>query len=273
MECVTSLQTYGFGMTLQDWMEPTRRSASALSFGPAADLYDRIRPSYPRAALDWALAPLGPGAWRVADIGAGTGIMTRLMVEAGHVPLPIEPDEGMRAQLERATPDVTALAGSAESIPLPDASLDAAVAAQAYHWFDHDRAHAELARAIRSGGVFAAIWNDRDESVAWVHDYSRIIDSDRGYDRSGYIAGRGGLSFGDGFVDPASATFAHVTPLTPDMLVALMQSRSYYLTAASDRQSAMVREVRELISTHPDLAGRTAFELPYVTTVYRGIRA
>jgi SAM-dependent methyltransferase len=188
------------------------------------------------------------------------------------VPVPIEPDERMRAQLERATPDVTALAGSAESIPLPDASLDAALAAQSYHWFDPDRAHPELARVIRPGGVFAAIWNDRDESVAWVHEYSRIIEGDRGYDRSGYITQRGGLSFGDGFGDPASATFTHVTPQTPEMLVALMQSRSYYVTATADRQAAMVSEVRALLADHPDLAGRRMFELPYVTTVYRGTR-
>ena len=86
-----------------------------LSFGPAAGLYDAIRPSYPRSALDWALAPLGPGGHRIADIGAGTGIMTRLLRTAGYEVIAVEPDQQMRAHLVEATPDVTARSGSAGS--------------------------------------------------------------------------------------------------------------------------------------------------------------
>ena len=117
------------------------------------------------AAVEWALAPLGAGAWRVGDIGAGTGIMTRLILDAGHEVVAVEPDALMRRRLSDTTPAARAVDGSAESMPLADGSLDGAVAAQAYHWFDRDRAHAELARVIRPGGVFAAIWNDRDDTA------------------------------------------------------------------------------------------------------------
>jgi len=262
-----------------------RRREHALSFGPAAGLYDSIRPSYPREAVQWALAPLGPGsapvngsgAWRVADIGAGTGIMTRLLADAGYDVVAVEPDSLMRTRLVEATPGVTAVAGSAEELPFDDAGIDAAVAAQSYHWFEHSRAHTELARVIRPGGVFAAIWNHRDETVAWVAEYSRIVGGqsvggvtagDRGEVGRDYVVD----SYGPGFAPVERATFRHATRHTPEGLVRLMQSRSYYLRATPERQRELEQEMLELTGTHPDLAGRPEFELPYVTLVFRSVR-
>jgi SAM-dependent methyltransferase len=153
-------------------MDPTGRRARATSFGPAAELYDQVRPPYPVESVRWALQPLGPGAWRVADIGAGTGIMTRLIIAAGHHAVAVEPDARMRERFAATTPRATVVEGSAESMPLPTGGLDGAVAAQAYHWFDQPKAHAELERVLRDGGVFAAVWNDRDEAEPWVREYS-----------------------------------------------------------------------------------------------------
>src|SRR5256885_2319606 len=99
-----------------------------LSFGPAADLYDQIRPTYPPAAMQWAL---GADPLRVVDLGAGTGILTRVLLGLGHDVVPVEPDEAMRARLSRSTPGVTPLAGGAGRIPLPDGSVDAGAAGQA----------------------------------------------------------------------------------------------------------------------------------------------
>src|SRR6266516_2596897 len=147
------------------------------SFGAAADLYDRIRPSYPPEAVRWLL---GDEPRRVVDLGAGTGIFSRVLASLGHEVLAIEPDEGMRAKLASTSPGVTALPGSAESIPLADESVDAVVAAQAYHWFDHDAAHAEIARVLRPGGVFGPVWNVRDESVDWVAELTRQASLDDG---------------------------------------------------------------------------------------------
>jgi SAM-dependent methyltransferase len=249
------------------------RRRQAVSFGPAAGLYDGIRPGYPAAAATWALAPLGPGRWRVADIGAGTGIMSRLLASLGHRIVAVEPDPGMRAQLARRSPDITVIAGTAESLPLPDAELDAAVAAQSYHWFDHDTAHAELSRVIRPGGVFAAVWNDRDESVPWVADLTRIIEDDRGSDPFG--AGPGETAppaFGPHFGPVTATRMRHTTRHTPDSLITLVASRSYYITATPARQAEIERQVRALCADHPDLTGRAEFELPYVTRVYRAER-
>lgn len=250
--------------------EQWRRQAA--SFGAVADLYDEVRPSYPAEALDWALGPLGSGSWQVADIGAGTGIMTRLLLAAGHRAIAVEPDPQMRRRLAEATPEATVLAGRAEEVPLPDGAVDGAVAAQAYHWFDRPNTHAELARIIRPHGIFAAIWNDRDDSAGWVRDYTRIIEGIRGEDSSAY-AGRTAPSFGDQFGPVVLEQFRHAVPTTPERLVRLLQSRSYYLTADPERQAGLAAEVMTLATRHPDLTGRSEFELPYVTSVYRAVRS
>jgi SAM-dependent methyltransferase len=239
-----------------------------LSFGPAADRYDQLRPRYPEAALRWAV---GDRPARVVDLGAGTGILSRALAALGHEVIPVEPDEGMRAQLRAASPDLRPLAGFAEQIPLPDAGVDAVVAGQAYHWFDREPAHAELARVIRPGGVFAPLWNKRDETVRWVADLSTITDDD--------TAGRGIRepaeevdTFGPAFGPVEHAVFAHSTSHTPDTLVGLIATRSYYLVASPARQQELEQRVRNLCATHPDLAGSSTFDLPYHTDAYRATR-
>src|SRR5439155_8255144 len=96
------------------------------------------------------------------EVGAGTGIFTRVLEAIGHDVVAVEPDAEMRALLVARTPGVEAHPGEAESIPLPDASVDAVVSAQAHWWFDPERAYREIARVTRPGGVFGAIWNIPD---------------------------------------------------------------------------------------------------------------
>jgi SAM-dependent methyltransferase len=249
-------------------MDPQRWQERATSFGPAADLYDRARPTYPIEAVAWGLAPLGQGQWRVADIGAGTGKMTRVLLDLGHRVVAVEPDELMRKRLMTTTPQAEAVPGAAESLPFAGGDLDGAVAAQAYHWFDRERAHAELARAIRPGGVFVAIWNERDESVPWVQAYSAAVEGDRG-PRDG---GDRTPDFGEDFTPAEMSVFHHDVTQTPQALVALLRSRSYYLTATPQRQAQLDAAILDLAQNHPDLAGRTELIMPYVVRVFRGVR-
>ncbi len=254
-------------------MEPERWRTRASSFGPAAAVYDRVRPPYPVEALEWALRPAGPAPLRVLDIGAGTGILTRLLLSLGHTLIAVEPDVDMMQRLGETAPAARALTGRAESIPLPDTSLDAAMAGQAYHWFDRDPAHAELARVIRPDGVFGAIWNVRDESIPWVAEYSRIVEGDRAPDGTGADAsGAQKPDFGSQFGPVDVAEFRHAVGHTPATLVDLLRSRSTYLTATPQQRTALEAEVTELAATHPDLSGRDAFPLPYRTLVYRATR-
>jgi len=237
--------------------------SQGLSFGAAADLYDDIRPSYPPAALRWAL---GTDPLRVLDLGAGTGILTRLLRALGHDVVPVEPDEAMRARLARSTAGVAPLAGSAERIPLPDGSVDAVVSGQAYHWFDPEPAHREIARVLVPGGVLAPIWNVRDESVPWVRRLALAADGELDQD-SRMHEGLADHDFGPQFGPIERADFPQEVSMTADRLVRLMSSRSYYLTAPPGRRAAIEAAVRAGAADLP-----ATFPLPYITVAYRATR-
>ena len=134
-----------------------------LSFDRVADEYERTRPDYPEAILD--LVPLETGA-HVLDLAAGTGKLTRVLARRYREVTAVEPLGNMRAMLQRVVPGVTALEGAAERIPLPDAAVDGVFAAQAFHWFDKPVALPEIARVLRSDGIFAIVWNEGDDDRA-----------------------------------------------------------------------------------------------------------
>jgi SAM-dependent methyltransferase len=135
---------------------------SARAFDTAAELYDRVRPGYPPPALDWftRVLELGPGR-TVVDLAAGTGKLTVALLGTGARVMAVEPSEGMRAVLRKAAPAAEALPGTAEHIPLEDASADAVLVAQAFHWFDHEVAIPEIHRVLRPGGGLGLVWNRR----------------------------------------------------------------------------------------------------------------
>jgi ubiquinone/menaquinone biosynthesis C-methylase UbiE len=128
-----------------------------------AESYERHRPTYPAALVEWLVDRLGlrPGT-TVVDLGAGTGKLTRALVPTGAHVVAVEPLPEMRSQLEAAVPGADVLAGSAEALPLPDDSVDAVVAASAFHWFETERALAEIHRVLVPGGALATVGNGRD---------------------------------------------------------------------------------------------------------------
>ena len=142
------------------------------SFGAAATAYAEHRPDYAQAAVHWALER-APGS-RVLDLGAGTGKLTATLVSLGAEVIAVEPDPAMLAELRRALPTVRALPGSAETVPLPDASVDAVLAGNAMHWFDMNVAGPELARVLEPDGILAGLWNVFDNRVDWVAALERI---------------------------------------------------------------------------------------------------
>jgi SAM-dependent methyltransferase len=228
------------------------------SFGPAAELYDRVRPGYPPDAVGWML---GQTARDVVDLGAGTGIFSRLVASLGHRVTAVEPDPEMRAQL--ATSDTIAVvAGSAEAIPLPDRSTGAVVAAQAFHWFDNHAARAEIARVLGDGGVFAPIWNVRDQTEPWVAELTGLLGGGAAADAR--VHAREGRQFGPLFRRAERAEFRHAVPMTSDTLLDVIRTRSRYLVAAEDERRKVERGVSELAGRLPE-----QFELPYVAVAFR----
>jgi SAM-dependent methyltransferase len=157
---------------------PTDPDLHALvaGFADAADVYDRGRPGYPPAAVERIVAELGvPAGARVLDLGAGTGKLTRPLLAAGLDVVAVEPLDRMRAALAAAIGPVRALDGRAEAIPLGDASVDAAVCADAFHWFDGDRAAAELHRVVRPGGAVMALWTFNDDDAPWGDEITALL--------------------------------------------------------------------------------------------------
>lgn len=117
---------------------------------------------------------MGPGT-KVLDLAAGTGKFTALLVPTGAEVVAVEPVTEMADELRAVIDGVEVLEGTAEDIPLPDASVDAVTVAQAFHWFDAAAALAEIARVLKSGGGLAMVWNRRDESVRWVAHMNELI--------------------------------------------------------------------------------------------------
>ncbi len=230
----------------------------------AAQAYERGRPGYPEAAVDWLLPA---GARDVVDLGAGTGKLTRQLADRGLDVVAVEPSDGMRAELARTLPGVPVLAGTAERMPLPDGSADAVLVAQAWHWVDQVVAVPEVVRVLRPGGRLGLIWNSRDESVGWVARLGRIMRS-LADDPTEMI-----VELGAAFEPVERRVLRWRHRLGPDGLRDLVASRSYVITAPPAERHRVHREVDELLAGDPELAGRAEFDLPYLATCVRATAA
>ncbi|OIN80704.1 class I SAM-dependent methyltransferase [Mycobacterium malmoense] len=153
----------------------TDRQERAMSFGTVAEDYDGLRPQPPQQAVDW-LVP--PGCEVAVDVGAGTGLFTRALVDKAAQVIAVEPDARMRKVLTARSPGVSVVEGRGESIPLPDASADAVFVSSAWHWMDDERAVPEIGRVLRDGGRFGLIWTSRDREVDWVRNLDRLPGQD-----------------------------------------------------------------------------------------------
>jgi len=233
----------------------------AASFGVAADEYERARPEYPAAVVDWIVPE---GARAAVDVGAGTGKLTRALCERGLEVTAVEPSEGMRARLEAGLPAVRALAGSGERLPLPDASVDLVTYAQAWHWVEEGTALAEAARVLRPGGRLACVWNLRDDESGWMRELSLLIDR---FGSNTVV--EEDYAFGGGFGETERLAVSWTRPMGEERLVALLASRSYVIVAPEEERQRFFAAVRELVATHPELAGRESIAMPYITRCFR----
>jgi ubiquinone/menaquinone biosynthesis C-methylase UbiE len=155
------------------------KEAPADAFGNSAREYELGRPRWPEELIDRVAGELELGSdATVLDLGAGTGKLTRdLMPRFGRV-IAVEPDDAMRAVLEEGVPEAESLAGSAEAIPLPDASVDAVFTAEAFHWYASDESVGEIVRVLRPRGGLVILWNldfgDPDPPMG--EEVDRVID-------------------------------------------------------------------------------------------------
>jgi ubiquinone/menaquinone biosynthesis C-methylase UbiE len=215
------------------------------SFDSVAETYERTRPGYSHEALAW-LAQRLP-LKRVLDLGAGTGKLTRQLVALGADVVAVEPGAEMRAVLERVVPQAEVLAGSAEAIPLDDASVDVVTAAQAFHWFRTDEALREMHRVLRPGGGCAFVWNEWDDNDPMVHELNEILARLRPEGTH-----RGEEAFAEMAASPLfdgreEEHFPHADRLEVDTLVGLMASISAVAAGSPEEQAAVEAGVRALV--------------------------
>jgi SAM-dependent methyltransferase len=243
---------------------------AARGFDRAADAYDRVRPDYPPAAVDWLARTLGLRAGRfVLDLAAGTGKLTALLVATGARVIAVEPSVEMLARLRRRTCRVAAVNGTAEDIPLEDGCVDAVTVAQAFHWFANDAALAEIHRVLRPGGALALVWNRRDLSAPAhaaleelmarkVGDTPRHRDGDwsRAVERSPLF-------------EPLDATeLPNVQALAPGGLVERAASTSFIAALPEPERRELLDEVARREAALPQ-----PIELPHVCELFAFRRA
>jgi SAM-dependent methyltransferase len=229
------------------------------SFGRAAEAYDRGRPGYPAGAVAWLAEKLDLGPARtVFDLGAGTGKLSRLLVETGARVVAVEPVEEMR-RLLKTVAGVQALAGTAEAIPLPDASADACTIAQAFHWFEPDAALAEIHRVLRPDSALALLWNRLDEADPLTAAFAAVLARHRAHPPVGY-AWPEGYDRAALFAPSERRTFANVQELDAETLADRLASESSIAVLPEERRRQALGEVRVL-------APRKVV-LRYVTEVY-----
>ncbi|WP_410593306.1 class I SAM-dependent methyltransferase [Amycolatopsis sp. lyj-23] len=247
--------------------DPTR-GQRASSFGSRAAEYAEHRPDYPREAIEWGLSGASGTPRRVLDLGAGTGKLTLGLTALGLDVTAVEPDPEMRAQLERAVPSVTSLAGQAERIPLPDGAVDAVFVGQAFHWFDVPVALTEIGRVLRPGGVCVPLWNYEDESVPWVAEFTAL--------------GRDGARRPTSIEDMREVThpqfepfesdrFRHAQRRTAESLVETIATYSKVIVSTPAESAALLGRLREFLARNPATANGE-FDLPLVTTALRARR-
>ncbi len=244
--------------------------AAELGYQRAAADYERVRPSYPTrsmAVLADAL-DLRPGR-RVAEVGAGTGKFTRLLALTGARVVALEPVAAMRARLAELLPQVEVVDGMAESTGLGDGSVDAVVAAQAWHWFDPAAALAEIERITERRGRLGLVWNTLDETVPWVAEYSKIYRQWRTDAVPGHRDGTWRRFFDDlpGWT-PLKAE--HVpNPYVTDREGVLGQAltSSVISTLGPDSRAQVRQELEAVLDGHEESRG-DRIEIPYVTDIY-----
>jgi SAM-dependent methyltransferase len=240
----------------------------ATSFGSEADTYEAARPDYPFEAVAWMLERMPEGARRLADVGAGTGKLTRVLAEARDAEIvAVDPDAAMLAKLREQVPGVPTFIGTAESLPLPDASVDAVVLGQAWHWVDPVAASAEVGRVMRPGGTLGLIWNARDNRVDWVRRFTAIMQASAAEE----MLDAGGPTVASPFGELEGERWQWLRPMTREQLHRMAASRSHSITASESERDGIRRGMDDLFD-ELGLDADATIEVPYVTSAFRALR-
>jgi SAM-dependent methyltransferase len=228
----------------------------ARPFEIVADLYERVRPEYPEEAIDWLVEQLRIDAGStVLDLGAGTGKLTRALAARAACVIAVEPGQELLARLRVAVPEAEAVHGAAEQIPLPDASVDAVVCGQSFHWFRAEEAIPEIRRVLRAGGGLGLVWNVRHPGDPVQEEISELLKPFVPPDREALPTRvRGLVERAFGAVESYSVDFEQ--ELDADGVAGRILSISFVAAASAAEQDELERKLRALVAAR---RGRVAF--------------
>jgi SAM-dependent methyltransferase len=245
------------------------------SFGEVADEYNRLRSGPSAPALDW-LVPEETA--EVLEIGAGTGILTRLLVERVNHLVAVEPDDRMRALLARADERIEVRAGQAEQIPAGASSFDVVIAQSAWHWVDESRAIPEVARVLRPGGRLSLVWTGPDRSVDWMRSLwagGIIFNPEEKTEVDGrrkrrHLVDAGGAS---PFLPPETKLFRWTRPMTKADVVALSATYSAVITMEEGTRREHLEAMTRFLDDHEAFRGLDTIDGPMRSYCWRATKA
>ncbi len=244
-----------------------------MSFGSIAEDYDRFRPEPPAEAIDWLLPT---AATSVAEIGAGTGALTRQLIGRCPEVVAIEPDARMRAVLEKRAPGASVREGRGEDLPLPDASVDAVFASSSWHWVEQVKGFAEVARVLRPSGVVGLLWTGPDRAVPWVAQLMaggvEVSEEERAkHDMDRHQRHRPEVPEGAPFGAPEVKVFRFTKLVTPEDLAGLPGTYSVAIVLEPEQREELVQKVDRFVAEHAPVVDGMV-ELPIGCIAWRATR-
>ena len=246
------------------------------SFGEVADEYNRLRSGPSNEALDW-LVP--EGATDVLELGAGTGILTRLLAErVAHVTA-VEPDDRMRAVLAATEESVEVVAGHAEEIPAAASSVDMVIAQSAWHWVDEERAVPEVARVLRPDGRLSLVWTGPDRSVDWMRSLwagGIIFSPEEQTDVDNRRRRRHLVNVDVGgdspFLEPEKMLFQWTRPMAKADLVALATTYSAVITMDEGARREHLDAMARFLDAYEPFTGLDVIDVPMRSYCWRATK-
>lgn len=252
--------------------EKAQRSGT---FGAVASTYHQYRPGPPKDAVNWYLPER---VERVVDLGAGTGALTRLLVDRADHVVAVEPDDRMRAVLNEEIPNVEAIKGTGEDMPLDEGSADVVLASSSWHWMDLEPTLREVRRVLKTDGLLGAMWSGPDPEGPFITQTRALIAQNVG-------RGGGGMSafFADairptsaleipngfGFGEPQHRAFTWMMGLTADELVGLLATMSSVINLPEDEREALSNEARRLLKEFLGVEGDVTVDIDFRCNAWR----
>jgi SAM-dependent methyltransferase len=254
-------------------LPPHEKAERAGSFGGVAADYERYRPGPPVSAVDWILPGL---VERVVDLGAGTGALTRLLIDRADDVVAVEPDDRMRSVLIEEVPRARAVSGRGESMPIPDACADAVLASSSWHWMDPVPALHEVGRVLVRHGTLGALWTGPDPEGAFLTQAQALLTDQ-------LQRGAGTLIMADSrrptpsleipagvpFDQPEHEVFRWDVALNADELIGLLGTFSWIITMPEETRTRVVAEARRLLREALGVEGEVTVDVAFRADAWR----